>query len=265
MTEKTFAVLIDTDNISPQQIDKILSAVTDRGMAMIRRAYGDWSKLPHGWKDVLLLHAIVPVQQYAYTSGKNATDFAIVIDAMDILHRNLVDGFAIVSSDSDFTPLALRLREGGKEVVGIGESKTPTPFRRACGTFVELEPLPPPAPPDPPPSVDTGSVPPQPLSLPSSLPVSSASPKKPFVGRDVRRQIASMISDLSKSNGRCFLTTLGSELKKQIPGFSPKAYGFSQLSKLLQSCDEFLVSGNGASMIVSVRKIPGPPKPDVKP
>ncbi len=255
MTDKTFAVLIDTDNISSRQIDKILSAVTNRGVAMIRRAYGDWSKLPPEWKDELLLHAIVPVQQFAYTPRKNATDFAIVIDAMDILHGNLVDGFAIVSSDSDFTPLALRLREAGKEVVGIGERQAPAPFRKACGTFVELEPSPQPEPPDPPPSTDTGSVPPQPMPLPSSPPVSPASPKKPFIDIAVRRQIASTISDLSKSNGRCLLTTLGSELKKRIPGFTPKTYGFSQLSKLLQSCDEFLVSGNAATMIVSLRKL----------
>ena len=255
MTEKTFAVLIDADNISPRQIDKVLSAVTDRGTAVIRRAYGDWSKHPPEWKEVLLLHAIVPVQQFAYTPRKNATDFAIVIDAMDILHGNLVDGFAIVSSDSDFTPLALRLREAGKEVVGIGERQAPAPFRTACGTFVELEPSPPPEPPNPPPSTDTGSVAPQPSPLPSSPPVSPTSPKKPFVGMAVRRQIATAINDLVLQNDRCPLTRLGSELKKRIPGFTPKSYGFSQLSKLLQSCDEFLVSRTPTTTIVAVRNL----------
>ena len=255
MTEKAFAVLIDTDNISFRQIDKVLSAVTDCGTAVIRRAYGDWSKQPPEWKDVLLLHAIVPVQQFAYTPRKNATDIAIVIDAMDILHGNLVDGFAIVSSDSDFTPLVLRLREAGKEVVGIGERQAPAPFRKACGTFVELEPSPHPSPPDPPPSADAGSVPPQPLPLPSLPPVPPATPKKPFVDMVVRRQIATAINDLIIRKDRCPLTRLGSELKKRIPGFTPKSYGFSQLSKLLQSCDEFLVSRTPTTTIVAVRNL----------
>ena len=255
MTDKTFAVLIDTDNISSRQIDKVLSAMTDRGVAMIRRAYGDWSKKSPAWKDALLAHAIVPVQQYAYTIGKNATDFALVIDAMDILHRNLVDGFAIVSSDSDFTPLALRLREEGKEVVGIGERQTPAPFRESCGTFVELEPLPPLEPPDPEPSPPAETVPPPSMDVPPSPPASPASPQKPSVSITVRRTIASAINDLSLRNGRCLLTCLGSELKKRMPGFTPKAYGFSQLSRLLLSCEEFVVLENSTTTIVAVRPI----------
>ena len=275
MTAKTFAVLIDTDNISPQQIDKILSAVTARGAAMIRRAYGDWSKKSLGWREALLAHAIVPVQQYAYTPGKNATDFALVIDAMDILYRNAVDGFAIISSDSDFTPLTIRLREAGKEVVGIGERQTPAPFREACGLFVELEPpvSPAPLPPaqlviHPAPSSSISKTAGKKAVQPSTpLPAATLSPasQKPSAKAIPRRQIAATITDLTAKSGRCLLTSLGSELKQRIPGFSHKAYGFSQLSKLLQSCDEFLVSGNAATLMVSVRKTASLSKTETSP
>ena len=134
-SEQKLAVLIDADNASKDNLKAIMDEVAKYGMPTIKHAYGDWAKLS-GWKDTLLEIGAVPIQQYAYTSGKNATDAALIIEAMDILHDDNVEGFVIVSSDSDFTPLALRLRESGKKVYGIGEKKTPRPFITACTAWI---------------------------------------------------------------------------------------------------------------------------------
>ncbi len=134
------AVLIDADNIPYSHIGEMLEEIAKFGIPSIKRIYGDWTKRTvSGWKPALLEHAITPIQQYSYTSGKNATDSAMIIDAMDILHANKVDGFCIVSSDSDFTRLATRLRESSMLVIGIGEKKTPKPFIVACDKFVYIE------------------------------------------------------------------------------------------------------------------------------
>lgn len=138
--EMRLVVLIDADNVVRSDVKAIIGEVTKYGTPVVKRAYGDWaSQTLAGWKDVLLEIGAVPVQQYAYTPGKNATDVAMVIDAMDFLHDDCVEGFVLVSSDSDFTPLALRLRESGKQVFGIGEKKTPKPFIKACDKFVYVE------------------------------------------------------------------------------------------------------------------------------
>ena len=136
--EQRLAVLIDADNASKGNLKAIMDEVAKYGVPTIKHAYGDWAKLA-GWKDVLLEIGAVPVQQYAYTTGKNATDAALIIEAMDILHADNVEGFVIVSSDSDFTPRALRLRESGKKGYGIGEKKTPKPFITACDKFIYVE------------------------------------------------------------------------------------------------------------------------------
>ncbi|GAB1446320.1 hypothetical protein MASR2M41_20900 [Flammeovirgaceae bacterium] len=134
------AVLIDADNIPYANVKEMLEEIAKYGTPTFKRIYGDWTKpTVSGWKTVLLEHAITPVQQYAYTAGKNATDSAMIIDAMDILYSGKVDGFCIVSSDSDFTRLATRLREAGMKVIGIGEKKTPKPFISACEKFIYLE------------------------------------------------------------------------------------------------------------------------------
>ena len=134
------AVLIDADNVSDKYIKYIFDEISNLGMPTFKRIYGDWTKPQLGsWKTVLLNYSITPIQQYSYTTGKNATDAALIIDAMDILYSNNVDGFCIVSSDSDFTRLATRLREAGMYVVGMGEKKTPTPFISACEKFKYLE------------------------------------------------------------------------------------------------------------------------------
>ncbi len=138
--EKKFAILIDADNIAPKYINSILNEISNKGIITYKRIYGDWTSSNAGsWKKVLLRHSLTPIQQYSYTYGKNSTDSAMIIDAMDILYGGDVDGFALCSSDSDFTRLAVRLREAGKMVVGLGESKTPAPFCAACNEFKFLD------------------------------------------------------------------------------------------------------------------------------
>ena len=140
MQDLKLAILIDADNISPKYVKVILDEAASFGVAACKRIYGDWSDVRlKSWKDALLNNSIIPIQQYSYTTGKNATDSAMIIDAMDILYTDNVDGFCLVSSDSDFTRLASRLRESGRMVIGMGEKKTPTPFRRACDVFTTLE------------------------------------------------------------------------------------------------------------------------------
>ena len=139
-SDLNLAVLIDADNIPYSNIKGMLDEIAKLGIPTIKRIYGDWTKpTVSGWKPALLEHAITPIQQYSYTSGKNATDSAMIIDAMDILHSEKVDGFCLVSSDSDFTRLATRLRESGMLVIGIGEKKTPNPFIVACDKFIYIE------------------------------------------------------------------------------------------------------------------------------
>lgn len=138
--EHKLAVLIDADNVPYSNVKGMLEEIAKYGTLTIKRIYGDWTKpTVSGWKSVLLDHAITPIQQYSYTTGKNATDSAMIIDAMDILHADKVDGFCIVSSDSDFTRLAVRLRESGKFVIGIGEEKTPHSFIVSCDKFIYIE------------------------------------------------------------------------------------------------------------------------------
>src|SRR5664280_1925360 len=138
--DRKIAVLIDADNVSEKYIKYIIDEISNHGTPTYKRIYGDWTKPQLGsWKSVLLNYSITPIQQYSYTTGKNATDAALIIDAMDILYSKNVDGFCIVSSDSDFTKLAARLREAGMYVIGMGERKTPTPFISACEKFKYLE------------------------------------------------------------------------------------------------------------------------------
>ena len=140
--EKMFAVLIDSDNVSPKYIKYIFDEISNYGIATYKRIYGDWTSNSKGnWKNIALENSIMPIQQYSYTTGKNATDSSMIIDAMDILYSNHVDGFCLVSSDSDFTRLAARLRESGMMVIGMGEKKTPKPFSSACNIFKYLESL----------------------------------------------------------------------------------------------------------------------------
>ena len=138
--EERFALLIDADNVSAKYIQPILDELSKYGNVTYKRIYGDWTKTNNAsWKEELLQNSITPIQQFSYTHGKNATDSAMIIDAMDMLYTSELEGFCLVSSDSDFTRLASRLRESGKTVIGMGEDKTPLPFRKACDIFTELE------------------------------------------------------------------------------------------------------------------------------
>ncbi|MEP2669715.1 MAG: NYN domain-containing protein [Cyclobacteriaceae bacterium] len=237
------AVLIDADNIPYANVKEMLEEIAKYGTPTFKRIYGDWTKpTVSGWKTVLLEHAITPVQQYAYTTGKNATDSAMIIDAMDILYSGRVDGFCIVSSDSDFTRLATRLREAGMKVIGIGEKKTPKPFISACEKFIYLEIL------KPTESKSTGKK--TKGKKPSEKTVEDIDDK-------LIRLIRSSINDLADENGWAFLGELGSLLIKKHPNFDPRNYGFNKMLPLIKSINKFEVderdSGNKNIKLVYVR------------
>jgi hypothetical protein len=226
------AVLIDADNIPYSNVKGMLEEIAKYGTPTFKRIYGDWTRPTiSGWKSVLLENAITPIQQYSYTKGKNSTDSALIIDAMDILYSGKVDGFCIVSSDSDFTRLATRLREAGMKVIGIGERKTPYPFIVACDKFIYLE-------------IITSSI--------TSLEVSQVIIKKgkPVIkkkkteetgpqaaARIVKRLIATSISDLADENGWAYLGDVGNLILKKQPDFDPRNFGFPKLTPLIKSLD----------------------------
>ena len=226
--ENKLAVLIDGDNIPSAYITEMLQEIAKYGNPTIKRIYGDWTK-PHlnKWKSVLLENAVNPIQQYAYTQGKNATDSAMIIDAMDILYSNKVDGFCLVSSDSDFTKLATRLREAGKNVIGIGEKKTPEPFIAACDKFIYIEILKN-----------------QNKEIESKNSSKSKEDKKDDVDKitpKVIKLIASTISDIADEDGWAFLGDVGSLLQKKQPNFDSRNYGFQKLTPMINSINKFEV------------------------
>jgi uncharacterized LabA/DUF88 family protein len=215
------AVLIDADNIPSAHVKEMLEEIAKYGNPTIKRIYGDFTK-PYltKWKNLLLENAITPVQQYGYTTGKNATDSAMIIDAMDILYSGRVDGFCLVSSDSDFTRLATRLREAGMMVYGIGEKKTPNPFIVACDRFIYIEIL------------KAGAE----ESEESSD--EGKETKKADVDKvtpAVIKLISSTISDLADEDGWAFLGDVGSLLQKKQPNFDSRNFGFQKLTPLIQS------------------------------
>ena len=218
-----FAVLIDGDNIPSAYVKEMMEEITKYGNPTIKRIYGDWTK-PHlsKWKNVLLENAITPIQQYGYTTGKNATDSAMIIDAMDILYTGKVSGFCLVSSDSDFTKLATRLREAGMQVIGIGEKKTPNPFIVACDRFIYIEILK-----SQTEKSETGTE-----KDTSKDSVDKITPK------DIKL-IATSISDSSDEDGWAFLGDVGSLIQKKRPNFDSRNYGFIKLTPLIKSIGEF--------------------------
>ena len=223
MTEKKeykLAVLIDADNIPYSNIKGMLDEIAKLGVPTIKRIYGDWTKpTANGWKPALLEHAITPIQQYSYTSGKNATDSAMIIDAMDILHSDKVDGFCLVSSDSDFTRLATRLRESGMQVIGIGEKKTPKPFIVACDKFIYIEII--------------GSKQNQKENI-SNI-VSANTNELDKIDAKFIQLLKSSVEDLADDSGWAFLAELGSLIIKKRPDFDPRNYGFPKLTPLIKS------------------------------
>jgi len=219
------AVLIDGDNIPSAHVKEMMEEIAKYGNPTIKRIYGDWTK-PHltKWKNVLLENAITPIQQYGYTTGKNSTDSAMIIDAMDILYSEKVDGFCLVSSDSDFTRLATRLREAGMQVFGIGEKKTPSPFIVACDKFIYIEILKYQA--------EQGE----------SESTKEASSVKDSIDKITPKEIrfiSSTISDVADDDGWAFLGDVGSLLQKKQPNFDSRNYGFQKLTPLINSISNF--------------------------
>lgn len=232
LNDLRLAVLIDADNIPYINVKGMIEEIAKYGTPTFKRIYGDWTKpTVSGWKSVLLENAITPVQQYSYTRGKNSTDSAMIIDAMDILYSGKVDGFCIVSSDSDFTRLATRLREAGMKVIGIGERKTPPPFIVACDKFIYLEIINP--------SVNstepTGEV--RKKGKPSVSRKKSVENDPQSLIRNVKRLIANSITDLADENGWAFLGEVGNLILKKQPDFDPRNYGFTKLTPLIRSLD----------------------------
>jgi len=218
------AVLIDADNIPYSNIKAMLDEIAKLGTPTIKRIYGDWTKpTVSGWKPALLEHAITPIQQYSYTTGKNATDSAMIIEAMDILHSQKVDGFCLVSSDSDFTRLATRLRESGMLVIGIGEKKTPKPFIVACDKFIYIE-------------IISGKGIPKAKKASPSTP--SETSKIDSIDKKFIQLLKSTIEDLADDNGWTFLAEVGSLIIKKKPDFDPRNYGFLKLTPLIKSLHE---------------------------
>jgi uncharacterized LabA/DUF88 family protein len=218
------AILIDGDNISSAYIKEMMEEITKYGNPTIKRIYGDWTN-PHlvKWKNVLLENAITPIQQYGYTTGKNATDSAMIIDAMDILYSGKVDGFCIVSSDSDFTRLATRLREAGMQVIGIGEKKTPNPFIVSCDKFIYVEIL----------KTRTDK---------KDAGEDDKSSPKDSVDKISSREIKlieTSISDISDEDGWAFLGDVGSLIQKISPNFDSRNFGFAKLTPLIKSIGRF--------------------------
>jgi len=226
--ESRLAVLIDADNAPRTALREIMAEVAVYGAATIKRIYGDWTAPNMGsWKPLLLEHAITPFQQYSYTTGKNATDSAMIIDAMDILYSGNCDGFVLVSSDSDFTRLATRLREAGMKVYGMGEKKTPKPFIVACDKFVYIE------------SLKAAE-----QRQESPAPVGKSAKKKASQAQEtatlsVRELIAQSVEDLADEDGYAYLGDLGTLLIKKQPDFDSRNYGYAKLSKFIAALDGF--------------------------
>lgn len=221
--ELRLAVLIDADNAPRTALREIMAEVAVYGTPTVKRIYGDWTAPNMGsWKPLLLEHAITPFQQYSYTTGKNATDSAMIIDAMDILYAGNCNGFVLVSSDSDFTRLATRLREAGMKVYGMGEKKTPKPFIVACDKFVYIESL-------------KGSGDPAPAEKSKKKATTPTDSKS----LDAGELIAQSVEDLADEDGYAYLGDVGTLLLKKQPDFDPRNYGFSKLSRFIASLGRF--------------------------
>ena len=236
--DKKLAILIDGDNIPSAYVKEMMEEIAKYGNPTIKRIYWDWTRPGlTKWKDILLEHAIQPIQQYGYTIGKNATDSAMIIDAMDILYSARVDGFCIVSSDSDFTRLATRLREAGMAVYGMGEKKTPKPFIVACDKFIYIEIL-------KKPPIKTLASPEKKAKkwekiIPFSELVPEMTPELDMVTPEVIALIRDTVSDLADDDGWAFLGDVGGLLQKKQPNFDPRNYGFNKLTPLLASTELF--------------------------
>jgi uncharacterized LabA/DUF88 family protein len=237
LTQK-LAVLIDADNAQPSIIEGLLAEIAKYGTANVKRIYGDWTGTHlKGWKDVLLKHSIQPIQQFSYTIGKNATDSAMIIDAMDLLFTNKFDGFCIVSSDSDFTKIASRLRESGLVVYGFGEKKTPEPFVSACDKFIYTEVL---------------------ISKEDdNLSIKRKSANELKQDTKLVNLLRNAVDASSDESGWSHLAPVGNNIAKQVPDFDPRNYGYKKLGELVAATKLFEIEerlvGDGQSKAVYIK------------
>jgi uncharacterized protein (TIGR00288 family) len=261
-TGRRIALLIDADNVSHTKIAAILAELSRYGTANIRRAYGDWASAGlKGWKEKLLAFAIRPIQQFSYSAGKNATDIALVIDAMELLYTQDLDAFAIASSDADFTPLVMQLRANGHDVYGFGERKTPAPFVNACTTFLYLDSLVDPEAPEPAPR--TTRVRPNSKVEDKMKDHSVTNPKRSLA------QDAPLITALrggveaaAREDGWALLSTAGSATKRQAP-IDPRNYGVKNFPALFEATGlfEIIKAENGQSYVADIRNKERAPRP----
>ena len=222
--EERYALLIDAENVSAKYIKPILDELSKYGNVTYKLIYGDWTQSQSAsWKEVLLQNGITPIQQFSYTYGKNATDSAMIIDAMDMLYTNDLEGFCLVSSDSDFTKLASRLRESGRTVIGMGESKTPTPFRKACDIFTELELL---------------------------LDDIKDGKKNEVTKGQIEESVIKIITENQNNDKETGLGEVGSRLVKLYPDFDVRRYGYSLLSKFLETFPKLKLKQDGTQVTV---------------
>lgn len=228
MEDKRYAVLIDSDNVSAKYITAILDEMTKYGIITYKRIYGDWtSNQASKWREELLANSITPIQQFSNTAGKNATDSALIIDAMDILYTGRVDGFCIVSSDSDFTKLASRLRESGMEVIGMGENKTPKSFKAACSVFTNLEIL---------------------------LEQETDRAKENISQKTIQEAIVEIITENENNGKKTGLGELGNSLLKKYSDFDVRNYGYSSLSKFIEEmADTFKLYKKETTILVALQ------------
>lgn len=242
--QRRFAVLIDADNVSAQALEGLLAEVANYGTAMVKRIYGDWT-LPNlkSWKAMLLEHAIHPIQQFRYTVGKNATDSALIIDAMDLLYHAKLDGFCLVSSDSDFTRLASRIREEGLMVIGFGERKTPRAFVTACDRFVHTD------------------------ILRGAAPVDEPAKKRKTGKLKIDDKLINLlrwaVEASEDEEGWANLGTVGAKVMSQQPDFDARSYGYGKLSRLIEESEAFEIERETAKsgrVDILIRELPKPVK-----
>ena len=257
MEDLKLAVLIDADNISPKYVKVILDEAASFGIAAVKRIYGDWSD-PRlkSWRDVLLNNSIIPMQQYSYTSGKNATDSAMIIDAMDLLYAGNLGGFCIVSSDSDFTRLAARLREAGKLVIGMGESKTLGPFVKACDQFKYLDLIL---------GHQDEDAAPNATDTAEAAALAQAGDDTAINRDSVARLVRGMIDEMDDGTGWVRTSRVGDQLIKRYPDFDVRNFGSKSLNKFLASfpemeVEERILANGNPIQFVRLRPAPKPPK-----
>ena len=246
--QKRFAVLIDADNISSKHAGIIFNEISEYGLATYRRIYGNWAK-SNGWNEKILLeHSIQPMQQFAYTIGKNSTDMAMVIDAMDIFYSGKVDGFCIVTSDSDFTRLAMRLREGNMFVIGMGDSKAPDALTKSCNKFVYLDILAKHSGEESETAKSSIAIPQEPIKISLEANGTVIQATQPIKSQDKNKSGVTKLKKLEKAisdmigksdSGQVGLGEVGSRLTNQFPDFDVRNYGYSKLTPFIKSLGNY--------------------------